>query len=140
MSARRWTALAVALVVPLVLTGCEPIKTTPGAGTGAEGSSSGSGSSKGKTKTKTSTQSGATVRITASKKTCWAGRIGATSKKGCGSATFQVKSSNGSYTVNLHKTKGADGLSVVLVVNGKKVDSGKISSSSTVVAISYAGN
>ncbi|MFG1627477.1 hypothetical protein [Kribbella sp. NPDC049227] len=136
MSARRWTALAVALVVPLVLTGCEPIKTTPGAGTGAGGSSSGSAKGKGKT----TTQSGATVRITASKKTCWAGRIGATSKKGCGSATFQVKASNGSYTVNLHKTKGSDGLSVVLVVNGKKVDSGKISSSSTVVAISYAGN
>ncbi|WP_406048722.1 hypothetical protein [Kribbella sp. NBC_00889] len=138
MSARRWTALAVALVVPLVLTGCEPIKTTPGAGTG--GSSSGSGSGKGKGKGKTTTQSGATVRITASKKTCWAGRVGATSKKGCGSATFQVKASNGSYTVNLHKTKGSDGLSVVLVVNGKKVDSGKISSSSTVVSISYAGN
>ncbi|MFI6827520.1 hypothetical protein ACIBG5_10505 [Kribbella sp. NPDC050241] len=136
MSARRWTALAVALVVPLVLTGCEPIKTTPGTGTGAGGSSSGSGSGKGKT----TTQSGATVRITASKKTCWAGRVGATSKKGCGSATFQVKASNGSYTVNLHKTKGSDGLSVVLVVNGKKVDSGKISSSSTVVSISYAGN
>ena len=138
MSARRWTALAVAFVVPLVLTGCEPIKTTPGAGTGAgrSGSSSGSGSGKGKT----TTQSGATVRITASKKTCWAGRIGATSKKGCGSATFQVKASNGSYTVNLHKTKGADGLSVVLVVNGKKVDSGKISSTSTAVSISYAGN
>ncbi|TCC52225.1 hypothetical protein E0H75_00040 [Kribbella capetownensis] len=138
MSARRWTALAVALVVPLVLTGCEPIKTTPGTSTG--GSSSGSGSAKGKGKGKTSTQSGATVRITASKKTCWAGRIGATSKKGCGSATFQVKASNGSYTVNLHKTKGADGLSVVLVVSGKKVDSGKISSSSTAVSISYAGN
>ncbi|MEV0798216.1 hypothetical protein AB0I34_11035 [Kribbella sp. NPDC050281] len=138
MSARRWTALAVALVVPLVLTGCEPIKTTPGTGTGAGGSSS--GSAKGKGKGKTTTQSGATVRITASKKTCWAGRVGATSKKGCGSATFQVKASNGSYTVNLHKTKGSDGLSVVLVVNGKKVDSGKISSSSTAVSISYAGN
>jgi flagellar hook assembly protein FlgD len=137
MSARRWTALAVALVVPLVLTGCEPIKTTPGTGTGAGRSgSSRSGSSKGTT----TTQSGATVRITASKKTCWAGRIGATSKKGCGSATFKVKASNGSYTVNLHKTKGADGLSVVLVVNGKKVDSGKISSTSTAVSISYAGN
>lgn len=137
MSARRWTALAVVLVVPLVLTGCEPIKTTPGTSTGG-GSSSGSGSGKGKAKA--TTQSGATVRITASKKTCWAGRIGATSKKGCGSATFQVKASNGSYTVNLHKTKGTDGLSVVLVVNGKKVDSGKISSSSTAVSISYAGN
>lgn len=139
MPARRWTALAVTLVVPLVLTGCEPLKTTPGTGTGA-GGSSGSSGSKGSGKGKTTTQSGATVRITASKKTCWAGRIGATSKKGCGSATFQVKASKGSYTVNLHKTKGSDGLTVVLVVNGKKVDSGKISSSSTVVAISYAGN
>ena len=135
MSARRWTALAVTLVVPLVLTGCEPTKTTPGAGAGGS-----SGSSKASSKGKTTTQSGATVRITASKKTCWAGRIGATSRKGCGSASFQVKASNGSYTVNLHKTKGSDGLSVVLVVNGKKVDSGKISSSSTAVAISYAGN
>jgi hypothetical protein len=42
--------------------------------------------------------------------------------------------------VNLRKTKGADGLSVVLVVKGKKVDSGRISSSSSVVAISYASS
>jgi hypothetical protein len=44
------------------------------------------------------------------------------------------------YTVNLHRTKGSDGLSVVLVVEGKKVDSGRISSSSCVVAISYASS
>ena len=80
------------------------------------------------------------MRISASKKTCWAGRIGATTKKGCGSATFQVKASNGAYTVNLRKTKGSDGLSVVLVVKGKKVDSGRISSSSSVVAISYVSS
>ena len=127
MSVRRWTALAIALLVSLVLTGCDPPKTTTSTG------------GRGKTTTTTSTQTGATVRISASKKTCWAGRIGATTKKGCGSATFQVKASNGAYTINLRKTKGSDGLSVVLVVKGKKVDSGRISSSSSVVAISYAG-
>ena len=127
MSVRRWTTLAIALLVSLVLTGCDPPKTTTSTG------------GKGKTTTTTTTRTGATVRISASKKTCWAGRIGATTKKGCGSATFQVKASNGAYTVNLRKTKGTDGLSVVLVVKGKKVDSGRISSSSSVVAISYAG-
>jgi hypothetical protein len=129
MSVRRWTTLAIALLVPLVLTGCEPPKTT--SSTGGKGKT---------TTTTTTTKSGATVRITASKKTRWAGRIGATTKKGCGSATFQVKASNGAYTINLHKTKGSDGLSVVLVVKGKKVDSGPISSSSSVVAISYASS
>jgi outer membrane biogenesis lipoprotein LolB len=128
MSVRRWTTLAIALVVALVLTGCDPPKTTTS--TGGKGKT---------TTTTTTTRTGATVRISASKKTCWAGRIGATSKKGCGSATFQVKASNGAYTINLRKTKGSDGLSVVLVVKGKKVDSGRISSSSSVVAISYAG-
>lgn len=128
MSVRRWTTLAVALLVSLVLTGCDPPKTTTSTG------------GKGKTTTTTTTKSGATVRITASKKTCWAGRVGATTKKGCGSATFQVKASNGAYTVNLHKTTGSDGLSVVLVVKGKKVDSGRSSSSSSVVAISYVSS
>ena len=128
MSVRRWATLAIALLFSLVVTGCEPPKTTPSAG------------GKGKTTTTTTTQTGATVRITASKKTCWAGRIGATTKKGCGSASFQVKASNGAYTVNLRKTKGADGLTVVLVVKGKKVDSGRISSSSSVVAISYTSS
>lgn len=129
MSVRRWTTLAIALLVSLLLTGCEPPKTT--SSTGGKGKT---------TTTTTTTKTGATVRITASKKTCWAGRIGATSKKGCGSASFQVKASNGAYNVNLRKTKGADGLSVVLVVKGKKVDSGRISSSSSVVAISYASS
>lgn len=128
MSVRRWTTLAVALLVSLVLTGCDPPKTTTSTG------------GKGKTTTTTTTKSGATVRITASKKTCWAGRVGATTKKGCGSASFQVKASNGAYTVNLHKTTGSDGLSVVLVVKGKKVDSGRSSSSSSVVAISYVSS
>ncbi len=130
MSVRRWTTLAIALLVSLLLTGCEPPKTTSSTG----------GKGKTTTTTTTTTKTGASVRITASKKTCWAGRVGATSKKGCGSASFQVKASNGAYTVNLHKTKGADGLSVVLVVKGKKVDSGRISSSSSVVAISYASS
>ena len=132
MSVRRWITVVVALVVSLMLTGCEPPKTTT-SGTGSSGKNS-SG------KKTTTTQTGATVRITATKKTCWAGQIGATTKKGCGSATFQVKASNGSYRVNLRKTKGADGLTVVLVVKGKKVDSGRISSSSSVVAISYASS
>jgi outer membrane biogenesis lipoprotein LolB len=133
MPVRRWTALAIALLVSLVLTGCEPPKTTSGTG------SSGKKTTATQKKT-TTTQTGATVRITASKKTCWAGQIGAATKKGCGSATFQVKASNGSYRVNLRKTKGADGLTVVLVVNGKKVDKGRISTSSSVVAISYASS
>src|SRR6478735_6021523 len=98
MSVRRWTALAIALLVSLLLTGCEPLKTTSTTGGKAK-----------TTTTTTTTQTGATVRITASKKTCWTGQIGATTKKGCGSAGFQVKASNGAYTVNVRKTSGADG-------------------------------
>ncbi len=133
MRVHRRTTIAIAALSTLILAGCDPTKTTSGAaGTHSH--------TKTTTKTKAkATTAGATVRITTSKNTCWAGQIGATSKKGCGSATFQVKASNGSYTVNLRKTKGADGLTVVLVVNGKKVDSGRISTSSSVVAISYAG-
>ncbi|HET6986871.1 MAG TPA: hypothetical protein VFI00_09655, partial [Kribbella sp.] len=126
MSVRRWAILVVALLISLVLAGCEPPKTTPSTGGGKPKTT------KTTTTTKT-TQTGASVRITTSKKTCWAGRVGATSKKGCGSASFQVKTSNGAYTVNLRKTTGSDGLTVVLVVKGKKVDSGRISSSSSVV-------
>jgi hypothetical protein len=133
MPVRRSTTAAIAGLALLVLAGCEPPKTTSGTGTAP--------SSKGTANKGTATtKAGATVRITASKKTCWAGKIGATTKKGCGSATFQVKSSKGSYRVNLRKTSGADGLSVVLVVNGKKVDSGRISASSSVVVMSYATN
>jgi len=122
----RWlrggTVLAIATLVSLALTGCEPTKTTT---TGSKGRTT--------TTSKTTTRSGATVQITTSKNTCWSGRIGGKATHGCGSAKFQVKSSKGSYTVNLHKTKGADGLSVVLVVNGKKVDSGRGNSTSVVV-------
>jgi hypothetical protein len=128
MSVRRWTALAIALLVSLLLTGCEPPKTTSSTG------------GKAKTTTTTTTQTGATVRITASKKTCWTGQIGATTKKGCGSAGLQVKASNGAYTVNVRKTSGTDGLTVVLLVKGKRVDSGRISGSSGVVAVSYASS
>jgi hypothetical protein len=126
----RWLrggmVLAIATLVSLALTGCEPTKTTT---TGSKGRTS----TTSKTTPKTTTRSGATVQITTSKNTCWSGRIGGKATHGCGSARLQVKSSNGSYTVNLHKTKGADGLSVVLVVNGKKVDSGRGNSSSVVV-------
>ena len=118
--------LTLATALSLVLTGCDPPKTTT---TGARKPAA-------KTTTKVTTQSGATVKITTSKNTCWAGRVGSTNKQGCGSATIQVKSSNGNITVNLRKTKGPDGLSVVLVVNGKKVDSGRVSSSSSVVVSS----
>ncbi|MEV6270937.1 hypothetical protein AB0L64_27500 [Kribbella sp. NPDC051936] len=124
MSVRRWVVPTVAALVTLGLTACEPLDTTTPGGR--------STSSKGKPKP--TAQSGATVKITTSNRTCWAGRIGTTTKQGCGSATFQVRSSKGAYTVNLRKTKGADGISVVLVVNGKKVDQG---SSSSVVAVSY---
>jgi hypothetical protein len=133
MPVHRRTTIVIAAMATLILAGCDPTTTT----SGTTGSHSHSKTTT-KTKTKTTT-AGATVRITASKKTCWAGQIGATTKKGCGSATFQVKTSNGAYSVNLRKTKGADGLTVILVVNGKKVDSGKISASSSVVVISYAG-
>ncbi|MFG1816464.1 hypothetical protein ACGFIF_22100 [Kribbella sp. NPDC049174] len=133
MPARRWITLAITLLVSLLLTGCEPTKTT--SGTGSTGSSG-----RGSVEKTTTAKTGATVRITASKKTCWAGQVGAANRKGCGSATYQLKASSGSYRVNLRKTKGVDGLTVVLVVNGKKVDSGRISSSSSVVAISYASN
>jgi hypothetical protein len=122
----RWLrggmVLAIATLVSLALTGCEPTKTTT---TGSKRRTT--------TTSKTTTRSGATVQITTSKNTCWSGRIGGKATHGCGSARLQVKSSNGSYTVNLRKTKGADGLSVVLVVNGKKVDSGRGNSSSVVV-------
>ena len=138
MPVHRRTTIAVAALATLSLAGCDPI-TAGTAGTAGNHSNTKT-TTKPKTKTKTTTTAGATVRITTSKNTCWAGQIGATSKKGCGSATFQVKASNGAYSIDLRKTKGADGLTVVLVVNGKKVDSGRISSSSSVVAISYAGN
>ena len=136
MPAHGWTTVAVAALAALSLAGCDPTKT----GTAGTSGTHSNTKTTTKTKTKTTTTAGATVRITTSKKTCWAGQIGATSKKGCGSATFQVKASNGAYSINLRKTSGADGLTVVLVVKGKKVDSGRISSSSSVVAISYAGN
>ena len=132
MSVRRWVVLTVTALVTLGLTACEPVETT-----GGGSSTSSRGKATAKPTGKARGQSGATVKITTSKKTCWAGRVGGTSKQGCGSATFQVKSSNGSYTVNLRKTKGADGISVVLVVNGKKVDR---SSSSSVVAVSYVSS
>jgi hypothetical protein len=135
MPVHRRTTIAVAALATLALAGCDPIET----GTAGNHSHTKT-TTKTKTKPKTTTTAGATVRITTSKKTCWGGQIGATTKKGCGSATFQVKASNGAYTINLRKTSGSDGLTVVLVVKGKKVDSGRISSSSSVVAISYAGN
>jgi hypothetical protein len=120
---RRGIVLVLATLLSLALTGCEPPKTNTG-------SKSTSTTTKGRTTTRT--QTGATLQITTSKKTCWSGQIGATTKHGCGSATIRLKSSKGSYTVNLHKTKGPDGLIVVLVVNGKKVDSGRSSSTSVV--------
>ena len=131
MSVRRWAVVTAVSLVTLGLTGCEPIETTT-TGTGGKPAAKPTG--------KATAQTGASVKITASKKTCWAGRVGATARQGCGSATFQVKSSNGSYNVSLRKTKGNDGISVVLVVNGKKVDRGRISSSSSVVAISYVSS
>jgi hypothetical protein len=126
MSVRRWIAPAVAALVTLGLTACEPLDTTKPGGTSTS-----------RGKAKPTAQSGATVKITTSNRTCWAGRIGTTTKQGCGSATFQVRLSKGTYTVNLRKTKGADGISVVLVVNGKKVDR---SNSSSVVAVSYVSS
>ncbi|MEU8224179.1 hypothetical protein [Kribbella sp. NPDC048915] len=115
--------LAAAALVACALTGCEPTD-PPGGG------------SKGRPIT---SQSGATVKITTSKKTCWSGQIGTTTRKGCGSATIQLKSSKGTYTVNIHKTTGADGLTVALVVNGKRVNSTHSNSSST-VAITHTSN
>jgi hypothetical protein len=140
MPVHRRTTIAIAVLATLTLAGCDPIETTSGtAGTHSHTKTTTKTKTKTTTKPKTTT-AGATVRITTSKNTCWAGQIGATTKKGCGSATFQVKASNGAYSINLRKTTGADGLTVVLVVNGKKVDSGRISTSSSVVVISYAGN
>jgi hypothetical protein len=108
-------------MLAVLLTGCEPIDTTGTTGTGGGG-----GRGKG------TAQTGATVQITTSKKTCWSGQIGGTTRQGCGSTTIRLTSSSGSYTVNIHKTKGSDGIAVVLRVNGKKVDSGRSSSSSVV--------
>jgi hypothetical protein len=60
------------------------------------------------------------------------------SKKGCGSATLQVRNSKGSYWVQLQKTKGNGKLTIVLIVDGDNVDSGSITSTSGAVSISYA--
>jgi len=129
MSVRQWVVPAVAALITLGLTACEPLDTTT---TGGKPTSS-----RGKATAKPTARSGATVKITTSNKTCWAGTIGSSAKHGCGSATFQVKSSKGTYTVNLRKTTGDDGINVVLVVNGKKVGR---SSSSSVVAVSYVSS
>ncbi|TCN41763.1 hypothetical protein EV644_104145 [Kribbella orskensis] len=136
MPVHRLTTIAIAAVVSLALVGCEPIETTSRS---TKGSSSKSSSSKTSGNSgKSSTKSRASVKITASDKVCWAGKVGGQTKKGCGNATIQVRDSKGTYRIQLRKTKGSGTLKVVLIVNGDRVDSGSITSSSSAVSISYA--
>ncbi|MEV0288538.1 MULTISPECIES: hypothetical protein [unclassified Kribbella] len=133
MPLRRLITIAVAALASLALLGCEPIETTQ------QGSAPNSRPSKGKsTGTTTTSTSRATVKITAADSVCWAGQIGRGTKKGCGSATLSVKDSGGNYRILLRKTKGNGNLTVVFTVNGKRVNSGSITSSSGIVSISYA--
>lgn len=129
MPVRRLTTIAIATVASFALLGCEPLETT------SQGSSKSSTSSKGKT---SSTKSRASVKITASEKVCWSGTVGGKTKKGCGRATIQVQDSKGTYRIQLRKTKGSGSLSVVLIVNGKSVQSSNITATSSVISISYA--
>jgi hypothetical protein len=94
--------------------------------------------SKSKSGSTTSSTSYATVKIAAPNDVCWAGQINRASKFGCGSSTVQLMDPNGSYTVSLHKTRGSGPLTAVVLVNGNRVDSGSVSSSSSVISISYA--
>lgn len=91
MPVHRLTTIAIAAVVSLALVGCEPVETTS---RGSKSSSSKSSSTKSKTSEnsgKSSTKSRASVKITASNKVCWAGKVGGQTKKGCGRATIQVR-------------------------------------------------
>jgi hypothetical protein len=124
MPVRRLATIVVAVLVSLTSVGCDPVETS-----GKHPS--------GKTTTAVTT-SRATLKITASDSVCWAGQVGRGNKKGCGSSTLQVKDSNGTYTIFLHKTKGNGKLTVVFAINGTRVDSGSITGTSGVVSISYA--
>ena len=135
MPVHRLTTIAMAAVVSLALVGCEPVETTSRS---TKSSSSKSSSKTSGNSGKSSTTSRASVKITASDKVCWAGKVGGQTKKGCGSATVQVRDSKGTYRIQLRKTKGSGSLKVVLIVNGDRVDSGSITSSSSAVSISYA--
>jgi hypothetical protein len=135
MPVRRLISTAAATLAALTLLGCEPIETT---GQGSTQNDRATNSKpKGGSTTSTST-SRATVKITASDSVCWAGQVGRGNKKGCGSATIQVQDSGGNYRILLRKTKGNGNLTVVFTVNGKRVNTGSITSSSGVVSISYA--
>jgi hypothetical protein len=136
MPVRRLTTITVAALVSFALVGCEPIETTNSSGkSSSKSSSKSSGKSTGNS---SSTKSRATVKITASDKVCWAGKVGSVSRKGCGSATIKASDSNGTYRVQLRKTKGNGNLTVLLVVNGESVDGGRITASSGVISIAYA--
>ena len=135
MPVRRLTTIAIATVASFALLGCEPLETT------SQSSSKSSTSTKNKGKTSSgssSTKSRASVKITASEKVCWSGTVGGKAKKGCGRATIQVQDSKGTYRIQLRKTKGSGSLAVVLIVNGKSVQSSNITATSSVISISYA--
>jgi hypothetical protein len=136
MPVRRLTSIIVAALVSFALVGCEPIETTNSNGkSSSKSSAKNSGKSTGNS---SSTKSRATVKITASDKVCWVGKVGSVSKKGCGRATIKASDSKGTYRIQLRKTKGDGNLTVVLVVNGESVDGGKITASSGVISIAYA--
>jgi hypothetical protein len=140
MPVRRLTSIIVAALVSFALVGCDPIETTNSNGkSSSKSSSKSSAKNSGKsTGNSSSTKSRATVKITASDKVCWVGKVGSVSKKGCGRATIKASDSKGTYRIQLRKTKGDGNLTVVLVVNGESVDGGKITASSGVISIAYA--
>lgn len=128
MPVRGLITVALAIAASLVPLQCETVE-TPSRGT----------TSRSPAKEPTAT-SRAVVKITASDSVCWSGQLGTRSRRGCGSATVQIKDSNGTYTVYLVKTKGNGSLNLALSVNGKTVQRGSMSGSTSIVSISYASS
>jgi hypothetical protein len=128
MRARRLMTTVAATVLTLAVVGCEPVETT-----GSKSKGKGTGG----TTTTTATTSRAQVKITSAKGVCWKGKVGRTAKSGCGSTTVVVKADNGTYRVQIRKTKGQGRLTVALVIAGSTVDHAQVSGTSGVVALSY---
>ncbi|TWD72540.1 hypothetical protein FB561_7532 [Kribbella amoyensis] len=138
MSIRRLTLAGAAALLALLLLGCEPTTSTGGRPSTKPTTGKANGKANGKATAKTTTaQSQATVRITASDGVCWKAKVGRESRAGCGSSTLQAKDSRGIYRITLNKTKGAGELSVVLVVSGRSVDRGSVTSDAGLVSMTY---
>ncbi|MFI7063044.1 hypothetical protein ACIBL3_18825 [Kribbella sp. NPDC050124] len=135
MPVRGLITVAVALSATLVPLQCETVD-TPSRST----TSSRSPAREPSARAPSAATSRAVVKITASDSVCWSGQLGTRSRRGCGSATIQIKDSNGTYTVYLVKSKGAGTLNLTLAVNGRTVQRGSMSGSTSVVSISYASS